>query len=209
MSKPFSPSCERNRDPILQILLRQFKDRRQVLELGSGTGQHAVHFAAAMPWLSWQCSDQEQGLAGIQLWLDEAKLANTPPALALKAVTEPRPDLAPAGSAPAGTKGYDAAFSANTLHIMSWPQVVAVFRGLDRMLATDAKLAVYGPFNRGGQFSSDSNRMFDGELRARDPNSGIRDLEAVSELAAAIGLREIECIAMPANNLTVIWQRNA
>lgn len=201
-AKPHSPSCDRNQEPILAVLREHFADRREVLEIGSGTGQHAVHFAAAMPWLRWQCSDREDGLAGIRLWLDEAGLANTPPPFALQAVLVPQPGLAP----PPPLR-YDAVFSANTLHIMGGAEVQALFAGLATVLADDAVLAVYGPFNEGGGFTSDSNREFDGWLKARDPRSGIRDVEAVRALAEGIGLRPIADVAMPANNRMLVWRR--
>jgi len=202
--KPYSSSCERNRDPILSVLREYFADRREVLEIGSGTGQHAVHFAAAMPWLRWQCSDHVDHLPGIRLWLDEAALLNTPPPFALQAVLEPAPGLSPPPS-----HRYDAVFTANTLHIMGWPEVEACFAGLATVLGDDAVLAVYGPFNRDGAFSSDSNREFDASLKARDPRSGIRDFERVNALAETIGLHLVADIAMPANNRTLIWRRSA
>ncbi|MGY0557599.1 DUF938 domain-containing protein [Lysobacter sp. A421] len=196
--KPFSPSCERNREPILAVLRRHFSDRRQVLEIGSGTGQHAVHFAAAMPWLVWQCSDRAGYLPGIGQWLDEAALANTPAPLALGVSAGPWP-----------VHAVDAAFTANTLHIMGWTEVQAFFDGLDAALADDATLVVYGPFNYDGEYSSHSNREFDGWLKARDPRSGIRDFEAVDVLARGIGLRLVEDVAMPANNRCLVWTRQA
>jgi len=199
--KPHSPSCDRNRDPILAVLRAHFGERRRVLEIGSGTGQHAVYFAAAMPWLSWQCSDRAQYLPGIALWLDEAALPNTPAAVELDVAS-------PSWPGEADRARFDAAFSANSLHIMGWAQVEAFFAGLDRVLAADATLAVYGPFNYRGEFSSDSNREFDGWLKARDPQSGVRDFEAVDALAAAIGLRLLADEAMPANNRCLVWRRS-
>lgn len=199
--KPYSPSCERNRDPILSVLREHFADRRDVLEIGSGSGQHAVHFAAAMPWLRWHCSDHVDYLPGIRLWLEEAALPNTPPPFSLQAVTAPAP-----GFAPLPTRRYDAVFSANTLHIMGWAEVEAFFAGLPALLADDALIAVYGPFNRDGAFSSESNREFDAELKARDSRSGIRDIEAVNALVDTIGLRPAADIAMPANNRMLIWR---
>ncbi|UJB19336.1 MULTISPECIES: DUF938 domain-containing protein [Lysobacter] len=207
--KPYSPSCERNREPILAVLRERFADRRTVLEIGSGTGQHAVHFAAAMPWLSWQCADRAEYLPGIGLWLEEAALANTPPPLELEAVAAPVAGFMPAPVSAADASGFDAAFSANTLHIMGWPQVEGFFAGLDAALAPGATVVVYGPFNYGGRFSSDSNREFDAWLKARDPVSGVRDFEAVDALAAGIGLRLIEDVAMPANNRCLVWRRGA
>src|SRR4051812_17704678 len=116
MHKPFSPSCERNRDPILGVLNRHFRDVRHVLEIGSGTGQHAVHFATAMPWLVWQCSDHASQLAGIGQWLDDADLPNTPPPIELQAETEPAPHFEP--ELPQRLRPFNAVFTANTLHIM-------------------------------------------------------------------------------------------
>ena len=197
---PNAPSCERNRAPILAVLQRHFAERRHVLEIGSGTGQHAVHFAAAMPWLRWQCSDRAEYLTGIRAWLDHAALANTPAPVELDVATGPWPE-------PANGSGFDAAFSANTLHIMGWPEVEAFFAGLDRTLAADAVLVVYGPFNYGGDYTSDSNREFDAWLKARDPRSGIRDFEAVDARARAIGLALVEDVEMPANNRCLVWRR--
>ena len=197
---PNAPSCERNREPILEVLQRHFADRRQVLEIGSGTGQHAVHFAAAMPWLSWQCSDRAGSLPGIRAWLDHAALPNTPAPVELDVAAGPWP-------VPVNGARFDAAFSANTLHIMGWPEVEAFFAGLDGTLAADAVLVVYGPFNYGGDYTSDSNRDFDGWLKARDPRSGIRDFEAVDALARGIGLQRLEDVAMPSNNRGLAWRR--
>lgn len=204
MEKPFSPSCERNRDPILGVLLRHLGGARHMLEIGSGTGQHAVHFAAAMPWLAWQTSDHDGNLAGINQWLDEAGLANTPASIPLQAATEPTPHFTPA--LPSNLLPFDTVFTANTLHIMGWPEVQALFASLPAILSRDALVIVYGPFNQGGCFSSDSNREFDASLRARDARSGIRDIEAVEALAQASGLQKIDDVAMPANNRMLVWQ---
>lgn len=193
--KPFSPACERNRAPILAVLRTHFADRRAVLEIGSGSGQHAVHFAAAMPWLSWQCSDVEANLAGIRAWLDEAGLPNTPPPLALDA----------AGTWPART--FDAVFTANTLHIMGWDEVGQCFAGIGQVLDAGGVVVAYGPFRRGGHHTSGSNAEFDGWLRARDPRSGVREFEAVDALARGIGLAMVADVAMPANNACLVWRR--
>jgi SAM-dependent methyltransferase len=198
LDKPYSPSCDRNREPILAVLREYFAERRDVLEIGSGTGQHAVHFAAAMPWLRWQCSDVADNLPGIRLWLDEAALPNTPAPSELDVARGPWP-----------TQIFDAAFTANSLHIMGWAEVEALFAGLDAVLAPDATLVVYGPFNYGGDYTSDSNREFDGWLKARDPRSGIRDFEAVDALVRAIGLQLVADVEMPANNRCLVWRRGA
>ena len=197
-TKPHAPACERNRDPILAVLRRHFAGRRHVLEVGSGTGQHAVYFARAMPWLAWQASDVAEHLPGIRAWLDDAGLPNTPAPLELD-VGSPTWPVVPA----------DAVFTANTLHIMGWDEVRAFFRGVDAVLrgAPGGMLAAYGPFNYGGTFSSDSNRDFDAWLKARDPRSGIRDFEAVDGLAREAGLELLDDVAMPANNRCLVWQR--
>ncbi|PPU91871.1 DUF938 domain-containing protein [Xanthomonas albilineans] len=196
--KPFAPACERNRGPILDVLRRHFADRECVLEIGSGTGQHAVHFAAALPQLTWQCSERPEHLAGIAQWLEAAALPNTPPALRLDVCEGPWP-----------VAGYDAVFSANTLHIMDWAAVQAFFAGVGRLFAdcVGATLVVYGPFNVGGVFTSESNRVFDAWLKARDPASGLRDVEAVMALAHAQGLALQEDATMPANNRCLVWRR--
>ena len=196
LDKPYSPSCDRNRTPILAVLREHFADRHDVLEIGSGTGQHAVHFAAAMPWLHWQCSDVADNLPGIRLWLDEATLPNTPAPIELDVARGPWP-----------VQVFDAVFTANSLHIMGWAEVEALFAGLDAVLAPDATLVAYGPFNCGGDYTSDSNREFDGWLKARDPRSAIRDFEAVDALANTVDLKLVADVAMPANNRCLVWRR--
>ena len=193
--KPFAPSCERNQGPILEVLQRHLGETRRVLEVGSGTGQHAVYFAAAMPWLIWQCSDRADHLPGIAAWLDDTALPNTPPAI----------ELDVDGSWPDPT--FDAVFTANSLHIMGWPQVEAFFAGVGQILDKNGLLIVYGPFNYGGDFTSDSNRAFEQWLKDRDPASGIRDFEAVDALTRAIGVALVEDNTMPANNRCLVWRR--
>lgn len=195
--KPYSAASERNREPILAVLREHFADRRRVLEIGSGTGQHAVHFAAALPHLEWQASDRRENLAGIRQWLDAAGLANAPAPLLLDV------NAAWPGAC------YDAAFSANTLHIMSWPEVEAMFAGLARVLERDATLVVYGPFNIGGRYTSESNAAFDASLQLQAPHMGIRDREAVVALAQRHGLRLAADIPMPANNRCLVFRSAA
>ncbi|MGB1560604.1 MAG: DUF938 domain-containing protein [Sinimarinibacterium flocculans] len=195
-SKPHSPSSERNREPILAVLRRHFADRRRVLEIGSGTGQHAVHFAAALPHLVWQSADRPSYLPGIRAWLAEAGLPNTP---------EPRVLDVNDADWPEGP--FDAVYSANTLHIMGWPEVERLFARLPQVVGEDAKLAIYGPFNYGGRFTSDSNAAFDARLRGDAAHMGIRDFEAVDALARGIGFRLVEDVAMPANNRCLVWRR--
>jgi hypothetical protein len=195
--KPYAAACDRNREPILEVLQRYFADRRHVLEIGSGTGQHAVSFAAALPHLRWQTSDLGQNLPGIRRWLDEARLPNLPGPVVLD-VCGDWPDAR-----------FDALFTANTLHILSWPQVCCLFDALPGVLAEDAVVAVYGPFNYGGKFTSPSNTAFDASLKMRSPQMGLRDFEAVDKLAQAIGLTLLADQAMPANNRTLVWQRRS
>jgi cyclopropane fatty-acyl-phospholipid synthase-like methyltransferase len=197
--KPFAPSAERNRDPILEILKRHFSSARRVLEIGSGTGQHAVYFASAFPNTVWQTSDVAASLPGIRRWLEEAQLPNLPPPLLL--------DINGSWPAVAPLERYDAAFTANTLHIVNWDEVQTLFKKLGGVLAKNAMLAVYGPFNYGERFTSDSNRAFDESLRQRLPGSGIRNFEEVDALAGSIGLALVADYSMPANNHMLVWQR--
>lgn len=184
--KPFSEASERNRAPILAVLKRVFKDTKRVLEIGSGTGQHAAYFAADLPHLVWQASDVAQHLPGIREWIAH------PEPIELD-VDKPWPPVQ-----------ADAVFSANTCHIMSWPQVGRMFAGVGGL--APAVFALYGPFNYNGRHTSESNARFDAALRARDPSSGIRDVEALKELAASIGYSLDEDNAMPANNRLLVWR---
>lgn len=199
MDKPYSPSSERNREPILAVLQPHLALRLNVLEIGSGTGQHAVYFAAAMPHLRWQTSDVADNLPGIRLWLDEAALPNTPAPLELD-VNRPL-------AAEVLQSQYDAIYTANTLHIMSWDEVQHLFAAIPLLLTENALLILYGPFNYEGKFTSESNARFDASLRSSQPHRGIRDFEAVDALAQAAELRLLEDFAMPANNRCIIWKK--
>lgn len=194
MEKPNAPSCEKNREPILDVLRQHFGDRHRVLEIGSGTGQHAIFFAEQLPHLIWQTSDRAENLPGIAAWLDEAALPNTPQPLSFD-VQETPPALR-----------YDAIFSANTLHIMPWAAVESLFANLASFMTCDAKLVIYGAFNYGGQFTSDSNANFDRWLKERAPHQGVRDFERVHALAQGAGLELLEDRAMPSNNRCLVWQ---
>lgn len=193
--KPRAEACERNREPILAILRRVFRDRRRVLELGSGTGQHAVYFGAALAHLLWQTSDLPPAHPGIRSWLEDEGTPN---------VLAPLPIDIGADAWSAGT--YDAFFSSNLVHIAGWPAVEAMFRGIGRHRADDCVVAFYGPYNYAGRFTSESNAQFDAWLRHRDPASGIRDFEAIDALARGIGLSLAEDNAMPANNRLLVWR---
>ena len=193
--KPYAPACDRNQDPILEVLRIRFAGCRNVLEIGAGTGQHAIHFAAALPQVTWQTSDRHENLEGIRQWLTEAGLPNTPPPL----------ELDVNGAWP--TARFDAIFTSNTLHIMGWSSVLTLFQALPQVLAPNARLTVYGPFNYGGRFTSPSNAEFDVSLKTTHPERGIRDFEAVDSLARAIGFELVADDAMPANNRCLSWQR--
>jgi SAM-dependent methyltransferase len=196
IDKPFSESSAENREPILAVLREVFADCSKVLEIGSGTGQHAVYFGAELSHLSWQTADLPQHHAGIRMWLEEAALPNV---LAPIALDVNRTDWL--------ERRYDAVFSANTLHIVSWPEVEKLFAGVGTVLQPGGVLAVYGPFNYNGQFTSPSNARFDQWLKDRDPTSGVRDFEAVDALAREQNLILQRDIAMPVNNRTLVWRR--
>jgi cyclopropane fatty-acyl-phospholipid synthase-like methyltransferase len=194
--KPFAPACEENRDPILAVIGPLLRDCRSLLEVGSGTGQHAVYFAAHLPALRWQTSDRPEYLPGIRLWLAEAGRDNLPEPL----------ELDVSGAWPAGP--FDAVFSANTAHIMGMPEVADMFRGVGRVLRPGGVFALYGPFSYGGRHTSESNREFDHWLRVHDPDSGVRDLDDLTPIAAEAGLRLEDDHPMPVNNRTLIWRRS-
>lgn len=193
--KPYSQACENNKTAILPVLQQAFAGCKTVLEIGSGTGQHAVYFAAGLPHLTWQPSDREMNLAGMQLWFDEVSLDNLAASLQLD-VTERWPDAK-----------FDGLFTANTLHIMSWPTVQQLFAGLADVSHSGTTLAIYGPFNYDGRFTSDSNARFDAQLKSRDAAMGIRDVEAVCTLAQQHRFSLLQDYAMPANNRLLVFKR--
>ena len=194
--KPFAESSEQNKVPIYDVLTQHFKNIDSVLEIGSGTGQHAVFFAEQFPHLSWIASDCVEYHAGIEMWLEEAALDNTLGPLILDVNQNDWP-----------IKETDAVFSANTVHIMGWPSVENMLVGIGRVLKTDGIFCLYGPFNYNGQFSSESNARFDQWLKQRDPASGVRDFEALQNLAEKAGLTFIDDVEMPANNRTLVWKK--
>ncbi|MBN8487388.1 MAG: DUF938 domain-containing protein [Burkholderiales bacterium] len=200
--KPFAPSAERNREPILAALRPRLADRCRLLEIGSGTGQHAVHCAPELPHLVWQTSERPLQLPGLRLWLEEAGLANTPPPLALDMDDADWPERA-------GGAVHDAMFSANTLHIMAWSTVVAWFAALPRALAPGGRLMVYGPFIEPDRPTAESNLRFDDQLRRSAPHQGLRRLDEVDAVARCAGLVRLERIEMPANNLLMVWEQQA
>jgi SAM-dependent methyltransferase len=192
--KPYVESCEKNRDPILAVLEEIFSEHKRVLEIASGTGQHAVYFARKLPHLIWQPSELSQNLAGIQAWMDEARLPNVLTPLAID-VNDPRWPVA----------DVDAVFNANTVHIISWPEVELLFEHISRTLLPGGCVCFYGPYNYNGKFTSESNARFDDWLKSRNPNSGVRDFEAVNHLAVSRGLELLHDIEMPSNNRSLVW----
>lgn len=193
---PFSQACENNKAPILAVLQQAFANCRQVLEVGSGTGQHAVHFAMHLTQLIWQASDQRHYLPDLTERLRRAALANLPPPLALDVCHDGAPSTL-----------YDGLFTANTLHIMPWPVVELLFSRLNEFTAPAATLCIYGPFNYNGQFTSYSNQAFDASLKSRDAAMGIRDIEKVLLLAQRQGFVLQQDISMPANN-RLLWLKS-
>ncbi len=192
--KPYSEACDQNRHPILNVIKPLLSNKKKVLEIGSGTGQHAVFFAKEMPHLIWHSSDRIENHEGIQQWLEEANLSNTPAAIALDVSHDPWPKIP-----------VDAIFSANAVHIMAWENVEDFFRDAGKLLPKDALLILYGPFNYNGKYSSDSNERFDVWLKNRDLNSGIRDFEALNQLAKEADLLFVKDVKMPANNRILQW----
>jgi SAM-dependent methyltransferase len=197
MDKPFSEACERNKAPILAELQQRWGPVQRVFELGSGTGQHALHFAAAMPGWHWQGSELAAQLPSLRQVLAQALLPNLPPPLAGD-VNQPLP-----------LAGCDAVFTANTLHIMGWHEVQRLFEALGRHLPPGALVSIYGPFHYGGRPTSEGNARFDAALRAGDARRGVRDFEAVDALARGAALELRADSAMPANNRCLTWQREA
>ncbi len=194
--KPFSESCVQNQAEIYAVLESLLIENKHVLEIGSGTGQHAVYFAERLPHLIWQTSDQEQYHQGIKLWLNEAGLDNTRDPIKLDVSNDTWPEIS-----------IDAVFSANAVHIMAWDNVVDYFKYSAELLHKNGLFILYGPFNYGGKYTSQSNANFDDWLKARDPKSGIRDFEALDDMANKKNMMLKHDIEMPANNRILCWEK--
>jgi cyclopropane fatty-acyl-phospholipid synthase-like methyltransferase len=191
--KQYSESCAQNQGPILSIIKPLLTNVKSVLEIGSGTGQHAVYFAEHMSHLKWQASEQSQYLPSVNAWIDEANLDNLPKAIELD-VTQQWPKAK-----------VESIFSANTTHIMNWDMVVDFFQGVGQTLEAGGLFILYGPFNYHGQYTSQSNANFDLWLKSRDIQSAIRDFEAINQIAQEAGLKLANDYAMPANNRILYW----
>jgi len=193
MPKPFAESCEQNKYPILDIIKHEFQNSKSVLEIGSGTGQHAVFFAEHLPHLCWQTSEQTENLSGIQQWINESSCNNILSPIDLN-VTEKWP-----------SNSYTGIFSANTVHIMAWTEVEIMFEGIGKILEKNAPFCLYGPFNYNNQYTSPSNANFDVWLKSRNPKSAIRNFEDLISLAENFDLILKDDHEMPANNRILVW----
>ena len=189
MNKPYSESCDQNKGAILAIISPIFSSHNSVLEIGSGTGQHAVYFAGEMPQLQWYTSDCRSYIEGINMWLEEARLPNIIAPVELNVTTSKWPKI-----------DVDAVFTANSIHIMNWNEVVHFMDGVGKLLSNQGDLVIYGPFNYGGSYTSESNERFDQWLKSRDPKSGIKHFEDMISLADENRLRLFTDYSMPANN---------
>ena len=200
IDKPFSQACENNKRPILNILAEHFAKTHHVLEIGSGTGQHAVFFGQHLPHLTWQTSDLAINHAGINTWLNEHLIPTVKKPIEL--------DLNNTWSLPRSNLHIDGIFTANTLHIISWPLVVKFFESISKNINSPARVCIYGPFKYEGEFTSESNANFDLWLKSRDVNSGIRDIEAVLALSSSAKLSLINDYEMPANNRLLVFKKD-
>ncbi|WP_372995718.1 DUF938 domain-containing protein [Marinobacter sp.] len=197
-NKPFSQACENNKAPILERLTELFIEPGTILEIGSGTGQHAVHFASHLPHLVWQPTDHPQNAQLCRAWIDDSDLGNINSPIALNVLD---------GNW-SGLPAIDGAFSANTAHIMAWEEVQAMFRGLAEVLPKGAIFCLYGPFSYGGRHTSESNVRFDLSLRTQAAHMGIRDIEDLEALGSETGLALEEDFGMPANNRLLVWRKS-
>ena len=192
--KQYASACDENREPILAVIRREFSAARQILEVGSGTGQHAVYFGKHLPHLDWQTSDLCENHASINAWCTEAGLANVLAPIELDVTAAHWPDTR-----------YDGLFSANTTHIISWPAVQSMFAGIGKVLRHGTPFCLYGPFNYGGSYTSDSNARFDAWLQQRNPASGLREFEQLDALARDCGMTLKADHEMPVNNRLLVW----
>lgn len=195
--KPHAEYAVRNAAPILEVLQHEFRDCTEVLEIGSGTGQHAVRFASDLDHLNWQTSDLDENHAGIRAWIADSGLRNVRDPLSLDVM-----------SADVKAATFDGVYSSNTAHIMSFDAVVRMFAVVGRTLRENGVFCLYGPFRKAGEFNTESNAQFDASLRARDPVMGIRDLEALDGLAAEQGMQRVSLYAVPSNNLVAVWRKS-
>lgn len=194
--KLFSPACERNQEPILSQLKTYLGQASKVLEIGSGTGQHAVYFSHHLPHLIWQTSDRDENHPSIQAWINDAANDRVLAPISLDVGSKIWP-----------AQIVDAVFTANTCHIMHWSEVQCMFAGASQILTESGVLIIYGPFNYAGQFTSESNREFDAALKLQADHRGIRDIEDMQELAEQTQFSLLQDIEMPANNRLLVFKK--
>lgn len=197
MEKPFSPACERNREPILKVLKETIEHTdRRLLEIGSGTGQHAVYFSPHFPQVEWFPTDVSARLMGIKKWVDEANIPNLQKPTKLDVSKDDFPKLK-----------FDVVFTANTFHIMNWKDCKSFMKLLGHRLREGSRAAIYGPFKYNGEFTSESNAAFDVTLKEKDPLSGIRSFEDVNTNMLKNGFELVNDYEMPANNRMLVYKR--
>ena len=196
ITRPSAPAAERNKDAILDVIGNEFQGCGSILEIGSGTGQHAIFFAGQMPWLTWQTSDLPVSHDGISSWLKHANVDNVKAPIALDVRQPSRID-----------GRFDGVFSANTAHIMNFAAVECMFDKVAQCLIDGGKFCLYGPFNQNGEFTSESNLQFDADLKLQDPGMGIRNLEDLDGVAEKNRLHREKLYAMPANNMIAVWTK--
>lgn len=197
IERPYAEATARNSEAILGAIGAEFRDLESILEIGSGTGQHAVFFCQAMHHLVWQTSDVPGNHGGIRAWLADASLSNVLEPLALDVLNAELPH-----------ERYDGVFSANTAHIMNPEAVEEMFTLVAAVLQDSGVFVLYGPFRQGGRFNTPSNADFHRSLRQRDPGMGIRHLEELDRLAQRGGMRRVRLYAMPANNNLAVWVKD-
>lgn len=196
--RQFSEACERNKAPILDVIKPYLQHSKEVLEIGSGTGQHAAYFAGAMPHLIWHTTDLRENHPSILAWIESSELPNLR-----------KPRTLNVGQSIWPVNQIDAIFTANTCHIMSWERVRDMFEGANRVLKPGGHLLIYGPFNVNGEYTSESNKEFDASLKQRDPESGIRDYDDMNRVARHNGFSLIQRHEMPANNMLLAYQKSS
>ncbi len=198
--KPYSESSEENKDVILNVIQPLLLEKKSLFEIGSGTGQHAIYFAQAMPHIQWHTSDRSEAIAGIKMWVDEykvnGKLHNLHSPIPLDVAQKHWPEIK-----------VDAIFTANTLHIMHWNEVQNLFNNMTKLLSEDGIVLAYGPFNYQGKYTSDSNARFDAWLKSGDANSGIKDFSVLVTLAENNGFKLFADYEMPSNNRILCWKK--
>lgn len=195
-TKPYSESCDQNRDAILSVIQPLLLKSKSVLEIGSGTGQHAIYFYNKLPHLIWNCSDRAGNIEGINLWIEEVDSENLPAPVQLDVLAKNWPEIS-----------FDSVFTANTCHIMNLQSVTAMFENVGHQLPKDGQFIIYGPFKYNQQYTSLSNENFDLWLKSRNSESGIKDFELLNVIAEQAGLKLINDYEMPANNRILHWQK--